>query len=404
MQPSNRAALKKSGAQDRNPSSSSLTVMYNNSKNMSPCNVGWSSWGSVRGGLPQKAPEWSLAKVANYGILNDFCTVEEGDKGTVFAVSAKRQAIALAVADGSTRWETHLPDKSSYGIAVNEDVVCAPPYLLDRNSGKIVEDFSSQVYMNLRETLPLPIRAGFAWFVTGASGKRLLVYRMDQGKSILARALSRPNVGVCGDKLYGLLEDRFVCLELGAGTLLWSHTVPFADNGQPMMPSGQGSMVVGDRLYLHLNFDELRCLDRSSGELLWVSASTVVMDRSDAFQHRPPNGSSVTDDRVYLFKQLDRDGFLQAFDASNGRLLWTRQFCDARLSVIAGDLLIGSQNDRPTAWDRYTGETVWQAADRIPGLFHAAVCGRYYVYTSTVGSMHGYRWEQPYLSPAAHST
>ncbi len=67
-------------------------------------------------------------------------------------------------------------------------------------------------------------------------------------------------------------------------------------------------------------------------------------------------------------------------------------------SCISGDMVFGVKNDRPVAWDRYTGEDLWEAASRLPCKNIQSGEG-WLVYSQVGGHIACYKWKKPYISP-----
>lgn len=63
-----------------------------------------------------------------------------------------------------------------------------------------------------------------------------------------------------------------------------------------------------------------------------------------------------------------------------------------------GDLLFGIEESRPKAWDKFTGEQVWEASAGT--MANAIQLGDHWVvFTHPSGDLQCFRWKKPYLSP-----
>ena len=63
-----------------------------------------------------------------------------------------------------------------------------------------------------------------------------------------------------------------------------------------------------------------------------------------------------------------------------------------------GDLLFGIEDARAKAWDKFTGEEIWQAS---AGTMASGIelGDNWVVYTHPSGDLQCFRWKKPYLSP-----
>ncbi|MBB6558951.1 hypothetical protein HNP48_001615 [Acidovorax soli] len=63
-----------------------------------------------------------------------------------------------------------------------------------------------------------------------------------------------------------------------------------------------------------------------------------------------------------------------------------------------GDLLLGMEDYRPKAWDKFTGQEIWQAS---AGTMASGIelGDHWVVYTHMAGDLQCFRWKKPYASP-----
>jgi outer membrane protein assembly factor BamB len=113
----------------------------------------------------------------------------------------------------------------------------------------------------------------------------------------------------------------------------------------------------------------------------------------------PPNLLSVAPDRIYLAKQMTRNGMFNSYDIKTGDLVWEKEYSGLQSNCIVGDLIFGIKEESVlVAWDRYTGEEVWQAEDTMGAAYHVMAAGNKVVYSSTTGELRCYEWNKPYTS------
>ncbi|MHC5110983.1 MAG: PQQ-binding-like beta-propeller repeat protein [Planctomycetota bacterium] len=128
--------------------------------------------------------------------------------------------------------------------------------------------------------------------------------------------------------------------------------------------------VVKDRIYTCGTVDKqqvLFCLDVGDGKVIWQKA----IDK--AYNNEHGNGTRATptiaDGRVYI---LSAHGRLHCLDAGTGKQVWLREFHNpptwgySASVLIEGNLAIstaGAQEGALAAFDRLSGEPVWQCGN-----------------------------------------
>lgn len=95
------------------------------------------------------------------------------------------------------------------------------------------------------------------------------------------------------------------------------------------------------------------------------------------------------------------DGLALYCISVEGEFIWMSvEDGQARVSgcSLSGDMIFGSLKDKPTAWDKYTGEKIWQASVGLPAL-NILIGTNWVVYFSVIGHLACYRWKKEYISP-----
>lgn len=85
-------------------------------------------------------------------------------------------------------------------------------------------------------------------------------------------------------------------------------------------------------------------------------------------------------------------------DISSDTCLWAMDQGEINIAQIHGDMIYGSVDKRPTAWDKYSGEKVWEASVRLP-CYEIQIGSNWLVYYQEGGHIACYRWKKPYISP-----
>lgn len=92
-------------------------------------------------------------------------------------------------------------------------------------------------------------------------------------------------------------------------------------------------------------------------------------------------------------------GYVLCLSTADGSLLWGRKSNWEMLAADTdGDLVFGLEERRPRAWDKYTGEEVWQAsAGTIANTID--VSENWVVFHQPSGDIQCFNWKKPYVSP-----
>ncbi len=363
---------------------------------VAPTNRGGTSWVPGTGGIPGRKPAWHLVKPAPYGVLNDLCMTET----EIYINSAAEIVVALAADDGKKRWQTKLPNEGRFGIALDDKYVFVAPYLLDRITGEVVFSAEETALCVKRGKHSYAFVAGssFLWEVAEPA-PGLHRFYPGQGERFYPITLGDMHAWDGGTAVYGVHEGKVACLDLEGGAVRWNVELPKARNGEPMV-CGHSLINIDDRVYVHVNYDTLWCIDGASGQFIWKAGPDAIEKNAQPYEARPPTTFLASRNLVYLGREHEEDGFLQCHDSTDGKQLWRIPMETARFGPIVGDLMFGSIQGVPVAWDRYTGELVWRAEKGMVATFHAVAAGNKVVYTTTTGMMRCYAWSAPYHSPA----
>ncbi len=130
----------------------------------------------------------------------------------------------------------------------------------------------------------------------------------------------------------------------------------------------------------------------------------------EAFQNLLSSGHINGDAYAYKISAA-RDGFVisnarsrsfmmyVAVSGTDMQLAWVKH-SSSEVTVIntEGDLLFGIEDARAKAWDKFTGEEIWQAS---AGTMASGIelGDNWVVYTHPSGDLQCFRWKKPYLSP-----
>lgn len=149
----------------------------------------------------------------------------------------------------------------------------------------------------------------------------------------------------------------------------WSHTPPAELWRRPIGPAWSSFAVGGGLLYTQEQRgpdEEVACYSVSTGQPVWRHHDTARFWESNGGAG-PRATPTVGDGRVYT---LGATGIVNSLDATDGKLIWSRNAADdtgakvpmwgfAGSPLVVGDLVIVATAGRLVAYDRVTGEQRW---------------------------------------------
>lgn len=111
-----------------------------------------------------------------------------------------------------------------------------------------------------------------------------------------------------------------------------------------------------------------------------------------------PHYISASSDTL-IISNVGHIGYVLCLSTADGSVLWGRKSNYAMLGTnTQGDLVFGLEERRPRAWDKYTGEEVWQAsAGTIASTID--VSDNWVVYHQPAGDIQCFTWKKAYVSP-----
>ncbi len=111
-----------------------------------------------------------------------------------------------------------------------------------------------------------------------------------------------------------------------------------------------------------------------------------------------PHAISASEDTLVL-SSSGSIGLVLCLSTVDGSLLWGRKSNWSMLAANTdGDLVFGLEERRPRAWDKYTGEEVWQASVGVVANT-IQVGDNWVVYHPLSGDIQCFNWKKPYVSP-----
>ncbi|MEE8522698.1 MAG: PQQ-binding-like beta-propeller repeat protein [Thermoanaerobaculia bacterium] len=176
------------------------------------------------------------------------------------------------------------------------------------------------------------------------------------------------------------VQPLFVAADGAVGLLeSWPEDGPEKLWQVPLGGGFSGLTIVDGRLFTVFSRDRkeiVGAFDAASGEQVWTVA--IDRERKDRWGSGPRSTPLYDDGVVYAVSAL---GHLTALKSADGARLWSRYLqrdLDARVPtwgvsaspIVDGDLLlfnVGGDGRAVVAFDKKTGDVVWQAGDDLAG-------------------------------------
>lgn len=271
--------------------------------------------------------------------------------------------------------------------------------------------WTAQVYPNgitgLQTSSPV-VANGILYVGSGANAYRqLYAFNATTGTQIW----SAPTGGsiestpvIANGKVY-ITDDAFnvYAFDANTGVKIWNRQFSFS--GSNYLPNSL--LVVNGVVYiaqmLSSNFGgTLWALDANNGNTIWAN-SLPTLTSSPSFADINMNGIKTS--IIYQCVNGFRDGYVNAFKANTGELLWsTHTRCRVSSPAIYnGIVYIGSDDGSLYALDAATGAIIWvsnttySSIDSTPAIANGVVyvggqSGSVYAYSSTTGAL---LWSTP---------
>lgn len=285
-------------------------------------------------------------------------------EGSVYLANKGRDEIAaLSAADGSDRWTRRvaISDVSGESDYVRDTV--GTDIEIEGISGGLLYYGSGQ----------------YVYALDADTGDPLWKYMDDS---------FHPSPVVVGDAVYAHMNAFFYVLDARTGKKLWTHgfdrltSDDFTLTGDALLTHGEkdliavdtrtrketwtyeadsevatGLVVEGGKVYFGTKDGALYAVDAASGEEAW--RGTFEGELWDGRLGGGAGGPEVADGTVYF----ENDGYVSAFDADSGRVLWRmKQKTDEVSSLTAVDdtLLVHDSEGYLSALDARSGKSRWR--------------------------------------------
>lgn len=219
-------------------------------------------------------------------------------------------------------------------------------YAIDAQTGKI------RWRRSLEGTFPsTPAIDGPRLLVSSQDGRSVTALDRSTGRILwqlhtTGKVESSPVV-VDGIAYFGSTDGRLFAVHPSSGRVSWAYDTGGRINSSPS--------VYGRRVCISTYSGSILCLDRKTGQRLWI---TYV--RRDTFRYESFYASPSTDGaRIYC---TSRSGRVVALDATNGDVLWTHQLGGwgyTTPAIADGRVFVGNFDGRIRAFRSTTGVELW---------------------------------------------
>ena len=303
-------------------------------------------------GLPYYTTSEITSVIAGGRVFN----ILGGNVAFPFSKISPNEIVARSVYNGSVLWKAKLPDNfyamRSAFIATDDTL-----YLLDANKCLLYDAANGQ----LRDTLTI-----------GRSNEMLQWMALDGDRLIV---LAGPPVQYSPrGKTYAAADEvdqsvspwvfghTFYCFDLNGRRVVWEHH-------EPVPVDALATGLTGGRIFCYAHGSHLGCLASDTGEPLWKNGNKQLF--GEAYKANRLSFTEVRDGFInllcndqFVFLDPSTSRTLSAFNAKDGKLLWTKQKgntrFDCRMLFADNKLLTNNLQGgaHVQALDPRTGEVV----------------------------------------------
>jgi outer membrane protein assembly factor BamB len=281
-----------------------------------------------------------------------YTTGQRQDRGSVITITSLS---AIDLNTGKTRWSVDLDGMDAGTPSVANGLV----YIGVR--------FYAVPGANLATPAPYPTSPGALIAFDATTG-------VEQWRHTMAATEAYSPVVANGSVYVNSMDGSISALDGRTGAVRWRTPLGNFDGfGSPASPAVADGIV-----YTANNDGVLYALNADSGDVKWVAPTKGNLLQTPV----------ISDGVVYAAASLvsederasQQQGWLAAFNASDGKALWTRDIGSQPYSSVAvanGHVFLAAGVDRPSfvAYDAATGNIAWTLSDAGNAAFSPSVAG-----------------------------
>ncbi|OAU94409.1 outer membrane protein assembly factor BamB [Moraxella catarrhalis] len=300
---------------------------------------------SVRLGQGRSALSRSGAKVRKDVIDLQIAPLADG------MIAASRSGIVSGYMGGSTAWQYNAEDAITSGVGIDDQGRVA---VIGTRSGKLIA---------------LDARTGAPRWTA------------ELGSSSLAPAL------ISGDKVIAITNSGAIFgLDINSGATVWQYNTQAPNTSvrgmaKPLALDARTVLIGGSDGRIH-------ALDTMTGAPVWARRVGLAMGSGEIDRLRDVDGTPiVTGNHLYA---ASYSGQLTGFDMTTGRTMFVSELSSTKKLTTLANAIIGSSTDGDVvAFDRLTGDKLWENHDlKYRGLTNPVTIGSYIAVGDADGVVH----------------
>ena len=362
--------------------------------------VNWPAWdgqgsafiGPDISSLPRDTPNWVYSHSQNYGlgvplIYDNIIYTKNGEN-----------VFALDINTGGEIWKKEIPDSTlAFMSSVNNNGLYMSAYVLDRITGDTIIELNEKMF-NSEKSIKFDyprIFNGHIYFKSEGDEDGYLVFNLNNTHH---NSINIDKLFICTEhSVYGLKSNSVnstTVMRLSDDLIekIWITEIDvyFEDI--------EKYCACLNNLYLTCE-KELLKIDINSGDIIWRKNLANYSEQISNIKFSSGvRGIAACYDMCFI-NTADQ---IIAIDAITGDKRWLSKKLHSNSGVcIAGDLIFCTDYRKLIAFDRYSGEEVWELKDtRLETRPIMAVDGSIIVVTKDQ-NIQSYNWDQnnPYFSP-----
>jgi hypothetical protein len=341
-------------------------------------------------GLPNSKPKWVLVdsgKGTTPGIMDSLIN----DQGYIYRSGAYKGCVDLET--GKHKWIVQKETPNATRMFLSESFLLVEPVLFDIKTGEICYEYSSELnghnfdkdsFVILTDNYVLK-----EWNQKSSPG---LLYYLDiktKEEHVVDSGLSFPVASDKPNEIFGWRGKNFERYDFVSQKTIWSLPIETKERTWSVTPVIENKVVLDEGLSIYI-------IDAVSGDIIWKKKleelSSNLLETEDLAIALSPD--------VFIY-HIRKPGSrnLEAFSLNDGKLLWKFQDKSVDDYCIAGDLVFAIEEEhRLVAYDKYSGEVVWEAEDTLHNAYGVQSYGNKVFFNRVVGEVRCYEWQEIYHS------
>lgn len=354
------------------------------------------------GGIPSSKAKWILRHDDLRSLLNSFIADE---KHIFVRTPDGSTSLCIDLENKDLLWKVDEVDNDGEILSIVDDCITLGWVTYNRNNGARVVDARDVVGADIEPyDFGLRYSEGYITKIRGENPEQ--IYINLKNKSYLRMGCNLEFYQISDDQvyLYGWHRNWLQCFDIESKKLVWQLETPASTDGSAKYSR---FVVYKDVVFLTQHVDDLLCFSAKNEELIWQKQGEKKIPDSDLpHKHLSANVLMVYGDDLYMGCSMHDSGWLGCYTVDSAKEKWKIEGVHFNWPCISGDIIfdVFDKNAKLKAFDRYNGEQVWEAKEKMVAGIMVLISGNKVICNTSTGELYCYEWKDPYISPARPKT